>query len=320
MANEISFRYNEENICMKSPTHLNALRAFESTARLGSFKAAADEIGVTPEAIGQLVRTLESYLDIQLFLRNRGGKRLTPTQEALIVLPSLSEAFRCLTGVTDRLKGLSKSGVLTLSSPPSVAAKWLVPILPAFLQEKPDIDVRLDITSRLLDLTIGEIDIAIRYGQRDESWSNLNVIELAQNEKLVPVCCPSLLKAHPEINEVSGMLRHTLIRDITMQDTDYPGWREWLNLTGYSEFEGAHFLEVNASLAAIEMAKLSQGVALVREFLVQNELSEGRLVRLFPEHSLSTKRGYFIITSQKPRAQVIAFTHWLQEKLKVQFN
>src|SRR5690554_1736359 len=302
---------------MKTPKHLNALRAFEATARLGSFKAAADEIGVTPEAIGQLVRTLEAYYSIQLFIRNKGGQRLTATQEALNVLPSLSEAFRHLSSVADKLKGLSTSGALTISTSPSITSKWLVPLLPKFLNDESGIDVRLDITNRLHDLTTGEVDIVIRYAQTADSWSHLNVISLAENEKLLAVCSPTLLKAQPEIADITGLLKHTLIRDITMENSSYPNWREWLNKAGVTEFNHTNFLEVNASLAAIEMAKLSQGVALVREHLVHSEIAAGTLVNLYPNNPLSTHWGYYIMTPLNPRPQVQTFATWLEKELTV---
>ncbi|MGB5855486.1 MAG: LysR substrate-binding domain-containing protein [Oceanisphaera sp.] len=302
---------------MKTPKHLNALRAFEATARLGNFKAAADEIGVTPEAIGQLVRTLESYFCIQLFIRNKGGKKLTATQETLNVLPSLSEAFRCLSSVTDRLNGLSKSGALTISTSPSITSKWLVPILPKILNEESDIDVKLDITNRLIDLTTGEFDIVIRYAEKAENWSSFNVTSLAENEKLLAVCCPNLLKSHPEIAGISGLLKQTLIRDITMENSSYPNWREWLNKVGVTEFDNTNFLEVNASLVAIEMAKLSQGVALVREHLVHSEIAAGTLINLYPNNLLSTNWGYYIITPLNPRSQVKFFANWLEKELKL---
>lgn len=301
---------------MKSPTHLNALRAFEATARLGSFKAASEEIGVTPEAVGQLVRTLESYLNMQLFHRSHGGKRLTPSQEALIVLPSLSEAIRNLVGITDRLKSLSRAGVLTLSCPPSVAAKWIVPLLPSFLHDEPDLDVRLDMTDKVLDLTAGEADVAIRYGDGD--WPELNVIELAKDEKLIPVCSPTLLEQHPEITQIEGLLKQTLIRDVTIKSDSYPSWKEWLHQAGFSACDTAHFLEVNASLSAIEMAKLNQGVALVREHLVRSEINSGLLINLYPDISLSTNWNYYIVTTKTPRKHVLPLIKWLEEKLREQ--
>lgn len=299
---------------MKTATHLNALRAFEASARLGSFTAAANEIGVTPEAIGQLVRTLEAYLNIQLFHRNRGGKRLSPTQEALTVLPSLSDSFNNLSGILERLKGLSTTGILTVSTPPSVAAKWIVPLLPLFLQEETDIDIRMDITDRMLDISIGEADLGIRYGHGN--WPGLKAIELVEDEKLFPVCCPQLLDAHPDIVEIPGLLKHTLIRDATMTNPRYPGWREWLQQQGFKNFDGAHFLEVNASLTAIEMAKLSQGIALAREHLVLSELADGTLVNLFPESPISTHWNYYIVTAKRPRNHVEHFSNWLEDKLK----
>ena len=209
------------------------------------------------------------------------------------------------------------AGVLTLSAPPSTAAKWIVPLLPLFLQEEPEIDVRMDITDRVLDLSAGEADVAIRYGEGD--WPGLKAIELVRDEKLFPVCCPQLLEAHPEVREISGLLKQTLIRDATMTNPRYPGWRDWLRSQGFTNFDGAHFLEVNASLTAIEMAKLSQGIALAREHLVQTELNNGTLVNLFPESAMSTHWNYYIVTNKRPRSQVTKFTDWLENRLKKQF-
>lgn len=298
---------------MKTPTHLNALRAFEATARLGSFRAAAEEIGVTPEAIGQLVRTLESYLEIQLFHRQRGGKRLTPTPEALTVLPSLTETFKNLLSITDRLKALSKTGILTLSTPPSVAAKWIVPILPSYIQEHPDIDVRLDMTNRVLDLASGEADIVIRYS--DHHWPELNTMKLISDEKLLPVCSPELLSESPNITSIEGLLQQTLIHDATMTNPRYPGWRNWLQMMNFNAFDGAHFLEVNASLTAIEMAKMGQGITLAREHLIRNELAAGSLINLYPENPLSTHWNYYLVTTKNTTSEVEAFAKWLKEQL-----
>ncbi len=294
---------------MKSPNHLNALRAFETTARRGGYVAAADEIGVTPEAVGQLVRTLEGYLGVRLFDRGRAGRRLVPTQEALVVLPGLTDAFRTLAGAIERLKSLSASGVLTLTSVPSFTAKWLMPRLPTFLAAQPEIDIRLDITDRVVDLEAGDADVAIRYGQGN--WPGVSSTTLFANENIFPACSPELLEKTPELLTPAGMSKQVLIRDTTITHPDYPSWRHWFRKFGLVGDESAPMIEFNAALMAIEAAILGQGVALVREHLVREELESRRLVRLFPDHELSTGWSYYVLTSKQPCHRALVFANWL---------
>src|SRR5689334_6494593 len=128
-----------------SPIHLNALRAFEASARHQSFTAAATELHVTPAAVGQLVRTLEEWLGTPLFQRHAGGKvRLIPTQAAERGLPDIQAGFDRLTLGVERLKEGSVSGVLTVAVSPAFAAKWLLPRIERFQNAWPDTDVRLD--------------------------------------------------------------------------------------------------------------------------------------------------------------------------------
>lgn len=298
---------------MNSPKHLNALRAFEATARLGSFKAAADEIGVTPEAVGQLVRSLEAYLCLLLFHRNQGGKRLNLTQEALSVMPELADSLRRLSAVIDRLKGFAKSNIITLTSSPSISAKWLVPLLPVYLSENSDVDIRLEMTDRVLDLSMGEADVVIRYA--DCISENLNSSCLLHDEKLLPVCSAKLLARFADADDVHALVNQTLIHDNTMTNPKYPGWAEWFNQMGVLHWNNAHQLQVNASLSVIEMAKLGQGVALVREHLVASELASGELVKLFEGSEISTHWHYYLVTSKQPKPQIAAFTQWLHQSL-----
>lgn len=299
---------------MKSPTHLNALRAFEATARLGGYAPAAGEIGVTPEAVGQLVRSLEAYLGIKLFHRGRSGRRLVPTQEALTVLPNLSDAFKMLVGATDRLKAFSQSGVLTVSVAPSIAAKWLMPRLPSFIGAETGIDVRLDITDRLVDIAIGEADVAIRYGRGE--WPDINVETLFLDEKLFPVCSPALLEKMPALQSPNALPDQVLIRDATITNPAYPTWRDWFRHAGLMGDEKAQFIEFNASLLTIEAAVMGQGVALVREHLVKDELAFGKLIRLFPTLELSTGWNYYVVTSAQSCNRARIFADWLIKQAK----
>src|SRR6516225_903719 len=143
---------------MKSPFFLNALRAFEASARHQSFSSAAAELNVTPAAVGQLVRSLEEWLGEPLFLRNTSGRsRLVPTDAAERALPDIRAGFDRLTIGLSRLRESSRSGVLTVAVSPSFAAKWLLPRIERFHERCPEIDVRLDTNLKLVDFTAQNI-------------------------------------------------------------------------------------------------------------------------------------------------------------------
>src|SRR5437899_5757822 len=141
---------------------LNALRAFEATARHLSVKDAAAELCVTPAAVSQLVKTLELSLGVMLFKRiNRG---LILTEVGQNYLPAVRNAFRQIAEATGRIAASTETGVLTVSMTPFFATAWLVPRLKAFQDAHPDIDLQVTTTTRLVDFSRDGIDVAIRHG------------------------------------------------------------------------------------------------------------------------------------------------------------
>ncbi|WP_245424549.1 LysR family transcriptional regulator [Rhizobium sophoriradicis] len=146
---------------MKSPVHLNALRAFEASARHGSFVEAAAELNVTAPAVGQLVRGLEEWLGTPLFYRTATGKtRLMPTEAANRALPDIREGLDRLSLGLERLKEGAAGRVLTVS--PAFAAKWLLPRIERFQAKVPEVDIRLDTSLKLADYAAQGIDIGVR--------------------------------------------------------------------------------------------------------------------------------------------------------------
>ena len=170
---------------MKAPIHLNALRAFEASARHQSFSAAAVELHVTPAAVGQLVRTLEEWLGTPLFLRNTSGRaRLIPTEAAERALPEIRAGFDRLALGLERLKEGAASGVLTVTVSPAFAAKWLLPRIDGFHTAWPDTDLRLDTSLRGVDFVAQRVDIGVRYGTG--RWPGLAADKLMDEEVSFP--------------------------------------------------------------------------------------------------------------------------------------
>lgn len=158
---------------MKSPVYLNALRAFEAAARHQSFSAAAEELHVTPAAVGQLVRTLEEWLGTPLFLRGSSGRsRLIATEAAERALPEIRAGFDKLVLGLEKLKEGAAGGVLTVTVSPAFASKWLLPRIEGFHAACPETDLRLDTSLKPVDFVAQRVDVGVRYGAGN--WPGLN--------------------------------------------------------------------------------------------------------------------------------------------------
>lgn len=292
---------------MKQPQKLNALRAFEATARLGSYRAAAREIGVTPEAVGQLVRSLEAWLGAELFRRETGGKRLRLTVASAQALPSLSQAFALIGDVIETLEARPQLRQVVVSAAPSIAAKWLVPRLAGFLTQHPSIDVRLDITERLVDLDKGDADIAIRFGPIGDDQGML----LLPEEQLLAVANPDLIARINACEQGAGLTNQTLIRDATVRDPAYPSWRDWFSLHEMEGVDRSRVLEFNASVAAIEACLRGDGVGLLRKTLITEDLASGKLVPIAGTGPVATGWAYRAILAARANSHARTFHQWL---------
>lgn len=297
---------------MKFPIHLNALRAFEASARHQSFSAAAEELNVTPAAVGQLVRGLEEWLGAPLFVRGNSGRaRLAPTDAALRALPDIRAGFDRLTLGMERLQEGAVRGVLTVTVSPAFAAKWLLPRFERFQAVCPDTDVRLETNLKPVDFVAQRIDIGVRYGTG--SWTGLTADKL-MSEDVFPVCSPELLQKNPCLLEPCSLAHVTLIHDLSMDGhADFPTWEKWFKRVCETEVVTSRGLKINNSAAVLQAAIEGRGVALARSVMAHDDLAAGRLVRLFPEIQFTSELAYYVVyrpeSAGLPRLQ--AFRHWL---------
>ncbi|HDR9501087.1 MULTISPECIES: transcriptional regulator GcvA [Burkholderia cepacia complex] len=303
---------------MKSPVHLNALRAFEASARHQSFSAAAVELHVTPAAVGQLVRALEEWLGTPLFHRGTSGRlRLVPTEAAERALPDIRAGFERLTVGLERLKEGSASGVLTVAISPAFAAKWLLPRIERFQGAWPDTDVRLDTNLKPVDFVTQQIDIGVRYGTG--SWTGL-VAEKLMDEDVYPVCSPELLRGRSRPQKPADLARETLIHDLSMDSrTGFPAWDTWLQKAGVMDVATGRGMQINNSAAVLQAAIDGHGVALARSVMARDDLAAGRLVRLFPEITFPSPLAYYIVYREdcSGLAKLVAFRDWLLLEAKL---
>lgn len=297
---------------MRSPVYLNALRAFEASARHESFSIAAAELNVTPAAVGQLVRSLEEWLGAPLFHRSFSGRaRLVATETAQRALPDIRAGFDRLSLGLERLRDGSANGVLTVTTSPAFAAKWLLPRIDRFQALRTDTDVRLDTSLKLLDFAAQGIDIGVRYGAG--TWPGLTAEKL-MDEEIYPVCSPMLLRQPPLLRTPADLGGHTFIQDLSVDaQAGFATWDIWLEKAGVRDVAMKRGLRINNSAAVLQAAIDGHGVALARSIMARDDLAAGRLVRLFPEITLASTLAYYVVYRPECATlpKLVAFRDWL---------
>lgn len=297
---------------MASPVHLNALRAFEASARHKSFSAAAAELNVTPAAVGQSVRLLEEWLGTPLFHRASSGRaRLVPTDAAQRALPDIRAGFDRLALGLERLKEGAAGGVLTVTVSPAFAAKWLLPRIDRFQAAWPDTDVRLDTNHKPVDFVAQGVDIGVRYGAGN--WPGLAADKLME-EQVYPVCSPTLLRTPGRLGKPSDLTGETLIHDLSMEGHGgFPTWAQWFALAGVGDPGAARGLRINNSAAVLQAAIDGHGVALARSAMARDDVRAGRLVPLFPQVSCTSPLAYYVVYRPECASlpKLAAFRDWL---------
>ena len=281
---------------------LNALKAFEAAARHESFTRAAGDLNVTQGAVSHQVKALEEELGLRLFQRER--QRLIITETGKAYLEVVRDAFDRIAAGTERLIQRQKTGILTVTTSPNFAAKWLVHRLGRFAEANPDIDLRIGATVQHVDFAREEVDVAIRHG--DGRWPGLHVTRLCV-EELFPVCSPSMVKGRSALRSPADLARHTLLHIDDPLD-----WRSWLEAAGVSGIDLSRGPVFSQRSMAIDAAIDGQGVALARTALCAWDLLAGRLVRPF-DFALKVPYAYWIVC---PKAnadlpKVSAFRAWL---------
>jgi LysR family glycine cleavage system transcriptional activator len=293
---------------------LRAIHAFESAARNESYVGAARELSVTPAAVGQQVRALEEWLGLPLFQRARSGsQRLQPTAEAQAVLADIGAGLDLLDRALRQLRQRRARSTITVTASQAFVARWLLPRLEQFTAQHPGVDVRLDVSDRLVDLAHGEADLAIRCGAG--RWPGVQATELMP-EEVFPVASPRLLDRMGRPQSAQALLDFPLIHDQLQNQTRvFPSWAEWLGAQGIALNAPLPGVQINASGSVIQSALHGQGLALARRAFVQDELEAGTLVRLLPEIRWPVRWRYYLVMAehQAERAPVAAFVRWIHD-------
>jgi DNA-binding transcriptional LysR family regulator len=283
--------------------NLGALRAVETVGRLGSLRAAAQELGVTSGAVSQQIIKAETQLNCALFLRHSKG--LKPTRIGGEVLSYLSDGFAVLEHAVSLCRP-SAAGPITVSVAPVFAGKWLVWRLGRFAKLHPEIPVRIDASVGLVQPRAGEIDACIRVGLGE--WPGLHAEELFP-QRVFPVCSPAIRE---QLCDVSQLRQVPIIRD---QHAMF-GWNVWLDPNGMKEADLGPGPDFSDASLCLDAAIAGQGVFLAWETLANDALAAGRLVTPFPGRFRNGISYWFVEPKGRPRsAKVEAFRAWLSKEL-----
>lgn len=282
---------------------LPALRFFEAAGRLRSFKAAAAELNVTPSAVSHAILGLEETLGVELFVREPRGLSLTAA--GADYLTYVSEAMTLLAVGTRQLPGRQGQHAVTVSCAPTFAARWLLPRLPGFLQQWPEITLSLDTSRRAVDFPLDRFDFALRMSRTPAAgpaWTRL------LGERLVPVASPACRDQLLDRAGAVDLSAATLIH-VTPASED---WQTWCDAHSGPPLDLRRGLRLDTVELAFEAAALGLGVAIGRRPLVDRDLAAGRLVELAPA-AIWAETAYWLVgaAAVERRPELRAFRDWL---------
>jgi LysR family transcriptional regulator, glycine cleavage system transcriptional activator len=251
---------------------LNALVAFEASARHLSFTRAAEELGVSREAVSRQIRNLEDHLGLALFRRRHRALDLTPAGQELAAQARESLA-------ADGLQRRRQPTKLTVTATIALATFWLTPRLPRFRAAHPGAEIRVVVSDTAPDLAAEGIDVGLKYG--DGRWSGLTARRLFACQSF-PVCAPAYLAAHPPIRTAEDLVGHTLL-NLDGAPHAPEDWRWWLDGAALPPGTRLDILGFDSYANVIQAACDSQGVALGFGGIIDGLLARGDLVRPLPD-------------------------------------
>ncbi|PTE09851.1 LysR substrate-binding domain-containing protein [Mesorhizobium helmanticense] len=278
---------------------LSALRALAAAARTGSLTRAAEELGVTPGAVGHQLRQLEDRLGVKLV--RRAGNGIVLTRAAESALPDIDRGFDALASGMRRLRFERQAETFTICADPSFASLWLAPRLDKVRTALAGLDVRI-VASIVLDVMLEEgVDLAISY--RKASAQDLASVDLF-TERVIPACAPALIQGIARPDAADALDRLPLLHiDPTMGDDVYPAWRHWFAAAGRQPKgidQGPRF---GLTIVAAQAAIAGMGALLASELVLRRHLEPGHLVEIARDVPALTIKRRLVWPLHGPKAR-----------------
>ncbi|MVW70037.1 transcriptional regulator GcvA [Bordetella sp. 15P40C-2] len=288
---------------------LNPLRVFESAARHLSFTRAAQELHITQGAVSHQIRALERWLGFDLF--ERQARQLKLTRGGEMYAASLTVAFSQIVRATQDLVSTGAKQVLTVRGHTTLFVRWLIPLLPAFQSDHPDINVRLTASVEGVDFNRDDADVGIVYG--DGPWENVHS-DLLFSDELTPVMAPELAMRLPRPCTTEALLALPLLHSNRRPQH----WADWIALAGATRGLAVGDMYYEDLSVIYQCAMEGLGVALGQLRYLEKDIQQGRLVAPHPL-VLRRTRGYHLVCPQARAddGKIVCFRNWLLARATV---
>ena len=287
--------------------NLNAIRTFVLVADAGSFSKAAARMAVTQGAVSQQIARLEDYLGTPLFERLPKNLQLTP--QGLRLLRGVQSSIERVDGAIESARSHRDHEVLSVSALASYAAKRLAPKLPDFERLNPGVRIQLETSSTLVDFAVAELDVAIRASNGMTAWKGLQAIELFEDD-IYPVTTPRYATTLQGYDDSERFTQTPLFYDLDSPDE----WARWFAIAGLQAEPNLArgFSDLLVCIAALLSG--APGIALIGTSMIEQELADGRLVRL-SETKLEPGRHYYLVHPANKALHNAAadFVDWLSK-------
>ena len=281
---------------------VNAIRVFETAARLGNFTRTGEALGMTQAAVSYQIKLLEDRLGFSLFERKARHVELTARGERLA--SGTSEAFRLLER-TFRDVREDRDSVLSLTALPTFCSNWLVPRLGAFQLDNPGLAVRIDSRADMVDIKAGEADIGIRIGKGQ--WPGLEARRLF-GDTTAPLVSRAAAERFGPFNTPNDLLRLRLFGPISW-------WRDWIEQAGGdpSRLPDRPALELETQTMEVSAAIASGDAAvMVTPIYFAEQIASGALIEPFVTE-LDHGDGHYMVfdPTRANEPKIKAFIAWM---------
>ncbi|WP_148252851.1 transcriptional regulator GcvA [Aidingimonas lacisalsi] len=284
-----------------------ALRTFEAAGRHLNFTRAAEELGLTPAAVSFQIKEIEDQLDATLFTRT--SRRIQLTSAGAVLFEAATDALDNLHRAASRARRIARgSAHLRISLGARFATHWLLPRLSRFREANPDLELTFDITDQVRDFDVDDVDVAIRFGNGQYAGAHSDCLF---DTVVIPVCSPKLIETGLAPKVPQDLFHHTLCYvDCQTGGMVWPNWSMWMAAAGIDDFDDSRCVAFTDSSHVVQAVTDGNAIGLVELAMVENDLAEGRLVRLFDiDISVAEEYAYHLVypesNSGEPSVQTL---------------
>jgi LysR family glycine cleavage system transcriptional activator len=283
------------------PLHL--LSIFEAAARLENFKAASEELFITPSAVSHQVKALEEFVGFELFQRKSRGVKLN--KAGAMYLKYIQQGLQSFEQGTKKVVSKYSSPALKISTFSTLASHVVIPQLGHFQNAHPDVDIRIETSTDMTDLRYEDYDLALRIGRG--SWPGVETKVLFELY-ITPVCSPEFASKY-QLTSLEQVKDVPLI-DLSSMDNI---WQRWSKRIGIEEFESSEHLAFNNYDYAMRAAEQGLGLGLAMLPLENHAIRKGKLITPF-DTLIKYDQDLCAVyrTEDKDKHDILCFLDWLQ--------